>query len=251
MPWTYHQRRTPGDEIPYGKHIRVNLLEIGGKVEIREQEDGWLRLYEFPRESYQYAIGGDSAEGLAKSDESFGVCRDKSTNHIVADFNGMYPPEEFALKLRLLGWYFYEADQGVENNNHGYSTCSEMLKLDHVKMYYSRNEKSEVTNKAGFSTTVRTRPKMLDLMAKQIDKNYFQIRSEVILAQCKTFIKNPKRSGHPEADGAFHDDGIIACAIAGYVIDEIPLKITIAKKTYIQNEAVSKRLASRNAGFKF
>ena len=251
VPWTYHQRRHPGEEIPHGRHIRVNLLEIGGRIEIREQEDGWLRLYEFPRESYQYALGGDSAEGLAKGDDAFGVCRDKSTNHVVADFNGQYPPEEFALKLRLLGWYFFEADNAPENNNHGYSTCSEMLGLDHVRMYYTRNDKGEVTAKAGFTTTARTRPKMLDLMASQIDKSFFEIRSEVILAQTRTFIKNPKRSGHPEADGAFKDDGIIACAIAGYVIDEIPFKMIEAKKSYIQHELVTKRLAKKNAGFSF
>ena len=251
VPWTYHRRNNPGEEIPHQRHILVNLLEISGRIEIREQEDGWLRLYEFPKESYQYALGGDSAEGLAKSDESYGVCRDKSTNHVVASFNGLYPPDEFAMKLRLLGWYFNDADNAPENNNHGYSTCSEMLRMDHVRMYYSRNDKGEVTQKAGFSTTTRTRPVMLDLMAKQIDKSFFEIRDEAILAQCRTFIKNPKRSGHPEADGSFHDDGIIACAIAGYVIDEIPFKFIEAKKTYLQHEAVTKRLATKNAGFSF
>lgn len=250
-PWTYHERKHPGHPIPHERHITVNLLEITGKIEIREQEDGWLRLYEFPKESYQYCVGGDSAEGLAKGDESFGVCRDKSTRHIVADFNGLYPPEDFAMKLRLLGWYFNDADNVPENNNHGYSTCSEMLKMSNVRMYYTRNDKGEVTQKAGFTTTSKTRPKALDLMGKQIDKNIFEIRSEIILAQCQTFINNPKRSGHPEADGAFHDDGIIACMISGYVIDEIPMRMTEFKKTYVQSELVSKRLASKNAGFKF
>lgn len=249
--WSYHRRNHPGEEIPHGKHIRVNLLEIGGRIEIREQEDGWLRLYEFPRDDYQYALGGDSAEGLAKGDDAYGLVRDKSTNHVTADFNGHYPPDEFALKLRLLGWYFNEADDAPENNNHGYSTVSEMLKLDHVRMYYSRNDKGEITEKAGFTTNARTRPKMLDLMAAQIDKNFFEIRSPIILAQCQTFIKNPKRHGFPEADGSFQDDGIIACAIAGYVIEEIPFKMNEHKKTYLQHEAITKRLSQKNAGFKF
>jgi len=249
--WDFHERHNPNGEIPHGKHIRVKLLEIGGKVEVREDYDGWLRLYEFPRGTYQYALGGDSAEGLAKGDESFGVVRDKSTNHVVADFNGLYPPEEFALKLRLLGWYFNDADNAPENNNHGYSTCSELLKMSNVRMYYSRNDKCEVTQKAGFTTTARTRPLMLDLMAKHIDKGFFEIRSGIILAQCKTFIKNPKRSGKPEADGVFHDDGIIACAIAGYVITEIPLRMETAKRDYTQHDLVKKRLANKNAGFKF
>ena len=251
MPWTYHQRHHPGDEIPHGRHIRINLLEIGGRIEIREQEDGWLRLYEFPKDSYQYALGGDSAEGLAKGDEAFGVCRDKSTNHVVADFNGLYDPDEFALKLRLLGWYFNECENAPENNNHGYSTIHNMLALDHVNMYYSRNDKKEVTQKAGFTTNARTRPLMLDLMATQVDKFFFEIRSEIILAQCQTFIKNPNRGGKPEADGSFKDDGIIACAIAGYVIEEIPFKMMEHKKTYIQSELVTKRLAKKNAGFSF
>ena len=49
----------------------------------------------------------------------------------------------------------------------------------------------------------------------------------------------------------FHDDGIIACAIAGQVIDEMPLKIEEHKKKYIQSEFVTKRLARKNAGFSF
>ena len=123
--------------------------------------------------------------------------------------------------------------------------------MDHVRMYYTRNDKGEVTAKAGFTTTAKTRPVMLDLMAKQVDKAFFEIRSEIIMAQCRTFIKNPKRSGHPEADGSFKDDGILACAIAGYMIEEIPFKLMEHKKNYIQHEAVTKRLSQKNAGFTF
>ena len=69
----------------------------------------------------------------------------------------------------------------------------------------------------------RSRPQMLDQLAEEIRKDAIELRDPVIIAQCKTFIMNPK-NGKPEADENLLDDGVLATAISGAVIQEHPFK---------------------------
>ena len=219
--WTYIERRGPFDPIPFGRHIRVNLVDVDNKVEIRERKDGWLRIFELPKTGAQYVVSADTAEGLAKNDEAFCTVRDKWTRAVVAASNGAYPPDEWALKL----WYlerFYKAQNAPENNNHGFSVCSDLKALG-SNLYMTKDKDGKATTKAGFTTDLRTRPLMLDQLEEEIRKSAVELRDEVLIAQCKTFVFNEK-NGRPEADGNCLDDGVIACAVGSYVIKEDPFK---------------------------
>lgn len=224
--WQYFKRQRPSNSIPYGYYITVNLVEIDNEIELRENITGWLRIYELPQEGYQYTLGGDTSEGLAKGDEAYGVIREKFTRNIVADFNGLYPPDDFAIKLQKAGKFYNNAKVAPENNNHGYSVCQDLKEMD-CDLYYSTkiNDKDgkETVTKAGFTTTTQSRAEMLDQFAEEIRKKAIEIRSPTILAQCKTFVHNAK-TGKAEADGEFLDDGVIATAISGYVLKKIPYK---------------------------
>ena len=255
-PWEFYTRHHPTAPIPYGKYIRGMLLEVDNKIEFRETPDGYISLFELPKEGYQYAIGGDSAEGLTKGDEAYAVARCKITRNLVASFRGHITPEDFAKKLQLLAWYFNEADVAPENNNHGYTTARELESMSHCKLYYTRKEEMKdgvkmVTPKRGFTTDLRTRPELLNQMAHEIDKAACELRDATLIGQCSTFIRNGDKGGRPEADGEFLDDGVIACGIAGYVIQEIPFKAAIKKINAAQREAVEKRVKMRNGGFGF
>lgn len=249
--WEYTVRKHPEDPIPWGKYIRVKLVELDHKIELRELQEGWLKIYELPLPGHQYVVSGDTAEGLAKSDESFGVVRDKWTRNVVASFNGRYKTDEFSLRLRQAGQFYNKSIVVPENNNHGHSVCQDLKVMD-CNLYHTTkiNEEGKVTIvKAGFTTTPKSRPLMLDQMEEEIRLNAVELRDPDIIAQCETFICNEK-TGKPEADGNFLDDGVIAFAIASQVIKEQPYKGKTSHNT-MQKQVAHKQRMRRNAGIGF
>ena len=253
--WTKYERQRPEEAIPYGRYLIGNIIELEDKVRFKDSGDGWLKINEFPKPSYQYVVSGDSSEGLPKGDESFGVVRCKVTGNVVAIFNDQWAPEEFAKKMQLAAWFFNEADGAPENNNHGYTTAKELEEKPHVKLYYTRRDETKdgqtvVTNKRGFTTDLKSRPDMLNHMAHQIDKGEIELRFDEIISECRTFIRSINKAGKPEADGDFKDDGVLSCAIGGQVIREIPYE---PKSTQNQkrSELIDSRKVKKNAGFGF
>jgi hypothetical protein len=220
--WEIIERKDPTDPIPFGRFVKVHLVNIDNKIELRENKAGWMRLFELPKSGAQYVVSADTSEGLAKGDEAFCVVRDKWTRSVVACANGHYAPDDWAVKLSYIAKYFLDADLAVEGNNHGFSVNSDLRQMD-VRLYYTKDKDGKSTTKAGFTTDVRTRPLMLDQLEEEIRKNVFEMRDETLIAQAKTFVYNEK-NGRPEADGSCLDDAIIALAIGSYVIKELPFR---------------------------
>lgn len=249
--WEYIKRAHQGAPIPYGSYITAKLVDIDNKIEVRELVDEWLRIYELPVKDMQYVVSGDVAEGLEKGDESFMTVREKITRNVVACANGILGTDEFAINLQMVGKFYNNANVAPENNNHGHSVCQDLKKLD-CDLYETTkvNEKTKQVSvvRAGWTTTPATRPKMLDQLEEEIRKNSVELRDEVLISQCKTFVKNPK-TGKPEADGSFLDDGVMSCAIGGEVIKEKPYKAK-EKQTHEKRKAMKrKRTEKRNAGY--
>ena len=222
--WVYFERKLPIDLIPHGKFIKAKLVEVDHAIELRESKEGWLRIFELPRGGYQYVVGTDAAEGLEKGDEDFIVVRCKITRNVVAAANGIWGTdmhEDFAQKI---GKFYNDARVAPENNNHGFTVCKGLKELDCNLYYTTKSDEGDTvgTKKAGWSTTHKSRPVMLDQMEEEVRKMVVELRDSVLLAQCRVFIKNPKKGGKPEADGSFKDDGVIACGIAGDVIKKEP-----------------------------
>ncbi len=250
--WDYMVRKTPMDPIPNGKHIRVNLVNIDNKIEIREVSTGWLRIFELPRVGQQYVLSADTAEGLAKGDESFLTIRDKWTRNVVAAANGSYPTDDWAIKIQIAGKFYKEADVVPENNNHGHSVCQDLKGMD-CKLYQTKhvnpNNEKETIIKPGFTTTAQSRPAMLDQLEEEIRKGAIELRDEVIIAQCKTFVFNAK-NGKPEADGAFLDDGVIATAIGSAIIKELPYKAKPSENFKEKKQQAARDLSKPIGAFK-
>lgn len=224
--WTIIRRANPLGAIPYGRFILVNLVDIDNKIETRESRSGWLRIFEMPVRDGQYVVSADISEGLEKQDESFGVVREKWTRNVVAACNGLYDPDDFALKLQKIEALYNKALTAPENNNHGFSVCSDLKKMDcHLYWTKTKNKKTgEVTKtKAGWTTTAQSRPEMLDQSQEEVRKSSNEIRDPVIIEQMGVFVHSEK-NGKPEAIGTFKDDGVIAFAIGGQVIKEYPYR---------------------------
>ena len=233
--WTYLERQVPTKTIPYGRYIKASIVEVDHKWGIRESPTGWLKIYEVPREKGQYIVSGDTAEGLEKSDETVGVVRNKYTLDVCAVFNGQYTPDDHAYKLFQVAKLYNNAKIAPENNNHGYSVCSDLKAMDCDLYWTSKEEddpngreKRKVPVKAGFTTSSVRRPLMLDQLAEEVEKSNCELRDEDLILQCKTFINNPK--GKAEADGNFLDDLVLATAIGSHVIKEYPYVMPKPKK---------------------
>jgi len=248
VKYTLAQRLTPLESIPHMRYIRASLVDVDNKIEIREQSHGWLKIFEMPLKHGQYVLFGDTAEGLAKGDEAFAVVRDKYTRNVMATCHGAFDPDDFALKLQKIGALYNKCLTAPENNNHGYSVCSDLKQLD-CNLYFTRRKDSKgkhVKIKAGFTTTTTTRPQMLDQANEDISKDACEVRDPVIISQMETFVRNEK-NGKPEADGDFLDDGVIAFAGAGIIIQEYPYN---HKKTKTQD--MTKFInRPRNGSFRF
>ena len=259
--WQLMTPKNPLADIPYGNFINIDLVDVDNRIEERMGREVWLRVYERPNDSLQYVIGGDSSEGLAKGDESFGVVREKITRNVVAAFNGLWKPEQFAQKLWMVEKYYRcktpsNVLNAPENNNMGYATTEELQRLGSnlywgTKAVVKDGRIVEERNKPGFATTSASRPLICTQAEEETRKNACEIRDENILKQMKTFITNAK-SGKPEADGEFHDDGVIAWMIAGYVIQKAPYRVKEGVGTQARHakqlDLVKKR---KNAGFAY
>ena len=252
-PWVYTKIGGQAvDEIPYGKHIRAILADIDFSIELRETESGWLKVYELPKTDFQYVLGADTSEGLPKGDESFAVIREKYTRNTVAVFNGLEGTDEFSRKIVLASKYYNNALAAPENNNHGHSVCKDLEAYD-VNLYYSQTTRPDgktAVTRAGFTTTPKTRPVMLDQAEEEIRKNIVEVRDEDIINQMKTFIKHIK-TGKPEADGSMKDDGVLAFAIAGQVITENPYKPKTKENHRKQSALVDSLRKKKNGGFSY
>ncbi len=225
-PWPVVYRQVFDTRIPVGRHILCDLVEIDHKIEARESRMGWLRVFELPVKDGQYVVSGDTAEGLEKGDESFGIVREKWTRNVVAACNGAYDPDDFSFKLKKMGAFYNKSLTAPENNNMGYSVCSDLQKMD-CNLYWTKhkNEKTGETTrvKAGFTTTPQSRPAMLAQAQEEVKNLSCEVRDPVIILQMEVFVHNVT-TGKPEALGDLLDDGVIAYAIGSLVIQQYPYK---------------------------
>lgn len=250
--WELTVRKNPFSRVPYGFYIQGKIVNVGHKFNFLEnQNETWIKIFELPKPYMEYVLGGDTAEGLEKGDENFGVIREKYSRNTVAVIDGAFPPKDFEYYCFLAGKFYNDALIAVENEKFGYAVNQGLEQLG-ANLYYTQRDETAKgkieTPKRGFTTDLRSRPLMLAKAEEEIRKVSCEVRYEKIISQMKTFIKNPKKGGRPEADGNMHDDGVIAFAIAGQVIDENPYKPRQESSSPTRAQ-ISK--PQKNAGFRF
>lgn len=252
--WKKLKRSTPSDDVPYGYYIEAILRENLSEIRMVEQEDGWLRIYQLPEAGQEYVVAADIAEGLEKHDQTAGGVRSKYTGHLMADFAGSFDPTETPYMLKMLSKYYNEAEIAPENNNHGYSVCKDLEDMG-ARLYYTTRpgrpgEQNIQTRKRGFTTNSQTRPMILDNMKVDVEKNGAEVRSPVILAQMETFVRS--RTGKPQAEGRFLDDGVMWFAICGWVIREKPQLTTQTKSEAVRDSKIQHLIQrKKNGGFSY
>jgi hypothetical protein len=114
----------------------------------------------------------------------------------------------------------------VENNNIGFSVLTKLIEHEYPNVYHSikstheyiEQYQAENLNSAvpGFTTSMKTRPLIVAKLEEFIRNKLITIYSSRTINEMKTFIW---RNGKPQAMKGYHDDLIMAMAIACWVRD--------------------------------
>ena len=180
-----------------------------------EQEDGNIKIYEYPQKRVPYVLGGDTA----------GEGSDYFTAHVINNITGkqvavlkqQYNEIEYVKQVYCLGMFYNCALVGLENNFSTYPT-QKLAELNYPNQFVRKKE-DQYNNKYeksfGFKTTSITRPYILGLLQEIVHDNIDVIQDKETLREMLTFIVNDK--GRAEAGEGYHDDLVMALAISYYI----------------------------------
>jgi hypothetical protein len=202
---------------------KVSLM--GGQVV--PTENGALTIYNLPQKHQQYAIGADTAEGVALGDYSAGVVLNRNTMNIDAVYHARETPDQFAYALMTLGYLYggRDGDQGallaVENNSIGLATILKIDEEDYPNLYFHVNEhvsNKTVSKQMGWKTTRATKKVLIG----EIESYLFDAQAHgyfvpgAILDEMKTFVLKGEKGSllKYEADSGCNDDFVMALGIA-------------------------------------
>jgi hypothetical protein len=184
-----------------------------------------LWVWTQPQPNFNYIISGDVARGDGGDFcAAHVICVE--TMEQVAEYKGKITPDIFAYLLESLGKKYNTALIACENNSMGWATVQKLLDLDYQKLYYSQKanvefikntdwEKNLTDKIAGFSTTLKTRPLLINVFEECLRTKSFIFHSQRLLDEIKVFIYNEK--GKAEALKGYNDDLIMSCGIALFV----------------------------------
>ena len=192
----------------------VGRLEWRGSfVHFIPDSRGYLKVWEMPKDSRQYAIGADIGLGVG-ADPSAAVGIGMDTMDQVCEVHGQIPPDSMGEILIMLGQFYNKAWVGVEANSFGIATL-DVMKKRYSKLYYRyrvdhRNDQK--TKQVGWWTDTKTKPIMISDFGKALRQDAIILRSEALLDECMTYVIG--EDGNANAEQGCHDDRVIATMIA-------------------------------------
>jgi hypothetical protein len=190
------------------------LIEKENHIEFVDDAKGYISIWKEPEPERFYAIGADVAEGLVDGDYSCACVGDTETFDMVAMWHGHIDPDLYGVELVKLAKYYNEAYLGVENNNHGLTTLSTIKKLEYWNLFFSKSYDKiadTMTQKLGWTTSIRTKPLMIDKLAEFIREFFLGIYSDLVIGEAFTYVIED--NGKTNAQVGCHDDTIMALAI--------------------------------------
>lgn len=218
----------------YYDEEKNEILIKNNSIEWVEDINGCIKIYKDVKEGYPYVIGGDTAgEG---SDNFTGQVLDNTSGEQVAVLKHKFDEDLYARQIYCLGRYYNNALVGIETNYSTYPN-KELERLEYPNLYVREKEDTYTHNiiKAfGFETNKKTRPIIIAGLVEEYRENINFVNDKETLREGLTFIRNEK--GRAEAQIGYHDDLIMAKAIAHYIRPQqsylVKKKIEIETKPY-------------------
>jgi phage terminase large subunit len=192
----------------------LNITNIRWKNE----QDGFIKIYEAPKKNYPYVLSGDTAgEG---SDYFIGQVLDNTNGKQIATLRKEFDADEYTRQMYCLAKYYNNALVGIESNFDTFP-IKEIERIGYKKQYVRMKEDSYTgkTVKAyGFRTDRITRPLILSELQAIINDHVELINDKDTLEEMLVFVRNEK--GRPEAQDGCHDDLVMALAIAFHIREQ-------------------------------
>lgn len=194
------------------------------KTPVLQRNGDNLKIYEYPIKGRRYVIGGDTSKGTVHSDYCCLQVLDGDTGDQVAVLRGKIDPTKFAFEAARLGYYYGGAFIGIEVNKDGITTNKVLHQEIKYPRIYRRKQLDNIHEKGqealGFHTNERTRPAILNTLARWIIEGEFGLHDEATIRECMTFVLDD--AGKPQAQEGCHDDTVIALAIATFLFAYTP-----------------------------
>lgn len=225
-------RFVPRQAVRTGRFVGDPRKGFGNKVSWRDEPRGPSKIWEAPKAGVKYAIWADVA-GSVLRDEFDARPRNEGTDayaayvislatgRIVASYHARLDDEKvWAFELARLGRIYCHGEQdallAVEKVG-GYGVATLMCLRDDLgyqNLWHETDVDSEQQHDAsgtiGWTTSVTTRPLMLDELQSVLREDPARLPDADLLAEMRSFVINDR--GKPEADIGYHDDRVIAAA---------------------------------------
>lgn len=200
-----------------------------------EHPRGELWVYHEYDPAESYTIGADVGMGVRNGDWSVAQVLD-SNKRQVAKYRAQVHPDYYAAVLNKLGLHYNTAKLIVENNNHGILTCHLLGKEYAYPDLYQEVQHDKITDKEtvklGFTTTVKTKPLIIDDLRAEMRDGKIEVNDKNTLREMLTYVVT--ESGKMEAEADCHDDEVMSLALANYVHDGVFKPIANEDNWYVE-----------------
>ena len=241
-PWYDEMAADMGDPKKIAQELDVSFIGSGGNVVddeyITYHEENFVKDPEFaseveksmwiwkkPEVGHKYIMGVDVSRGDGK-DSSTIVILDFENLEQVAEFKHKLPPDILAEIVYKYG-NMYSAYTIVDiTGGMGVATVLKLLEMEYKHLHYDDPKSRKLSEKyaktvykqgdkvPGFNVG-NTRLQMVSELEEHIRENKTIIRSQRMISELKTFVYKGGRPDHMEG---YHDDIIMAYAMAIFII---------------------------------
>lgn len=204
----------------------VRTRKVISDIEFVEEENGIIRIYEEPQVKKDkedvvtalcpYTIGGDTAE----EGEDYYTAKviNNLTDESVATLQVQFIDEDlYADQIYCLGIYYNTALIGIEIN-YSRKPMRELEDLNYPSLYMRERVDTlsrEIVKAYGFRTDSATRPVIISELVETMRDDITRETDIQTLREMLTFVR--KTNGRKEAQDGFHDDLVMASAIAHFI----------------------------------
>ena len=195
-------------------------------IKFIEKENGLITIHQEPSvkrnadneiiAKRRYTIGGDTA-GLGLDYYTAKVVADDTQETVATLRKQRIDEDKYADQVYCLGKYYHDALIGLETN-YSYAPTKELVELDYPNLYQRKRFETttrEIQKIFGFETNRLTKPIILQSLVTTMRENVTAECDITTLREMLTFVR--KENGKQEAQEGYHDDLVMAKAIANYI----------------------------------
>lgn len=195
-------------------------------IKFVEKENGLITIHQEPSvrrnanneiiAKRRYTIGGDTA-GLGLDYYTAKVVADDTQETVATLRKQRIDEDKYADQVYCLGKYYHDALIGLETN-YSYAPTKELVELDYPNLYQRKRYETttrEIQKVFGFETSRLTKPIILQSLVATMREKATAECDIATLKEMLTFVR--KENGKQEAQEGYHDDLVMAKAIANYI----------------------------------